>query len=133
MAEQTHAPDSRGLLGAVRNKVRLMLYANDVFGTLGRGGRMLLSGQFTRFANKLLRPRQPGAALSAYNRPEAVVRTGPPIHLAGHIHGHGGYDHVVLKALVGLTRAGVHVFRDPRSFMDRHFVPPEFAPSERMY
>jgi glycosyltransferase involved in cell wall biosynthesis len=53
--------------------------------------------------------------------------------LAGSIHGHGGYDHLVLKALVGLTDAGVHVFRDKRAFMDRKYVPPEYAPSERIY
>jgi glycosyltransferase involved in cell wall biosynthesis len=124
---------ARQLAGAVRTKVRLMLYANDVWGTLGRGGKMLLTGQFSKFAGKLFKPRVPGTALSAYNRPVTIVRAGPPLHLAGHIHGHGGYDHLVLKALVGLTAAGVHVFRDPRAFMHREFVPPEFAPSERMY
>jgi glycosyltransferase involved in cell wall biosynthesis len=133
MAESNDSAAPKGLLGAVRSKVRLMLYANDVWGTFGRASKMLVTGQFSKFAGKLFRPRVPGTALSAYNRPETIVRTGPPLHLAGHIHGHGGYDHVVLKALVGLTKAGVDVFRDPRSFMHRDYVPPEYAPSERMY
>src|SRR5262245_56380773 len=106
MAEPTRG-GALGRMGqlahAVRTKVRLMLYANDVWGTLGRGSKMLLTGQFSKFAGKLFKPRVPGTALSAYNRPATIVRTGPQLHLAGHIHGHGGYDHLVLKALVGLT------------------------------
>lgn len=133
MAEHTGAHGPNGLFGEVWTKLRLMLYANDTWGTVGRGTKMLFTGQFTKLAGKVFRRRGSGTALSAYNRPATVVRTGPPLHLAGHIHGHGGYDHVVLKALVGLTAAGVHVYRDPRSFMHREYVPPEFAPSERMY
>lgn len=101
-----------------------------------RAMRMVLTGDFRRLARKLGTKRfddGPAESLVAYNRPATVVRAGPPLYLAGNIHGPGGYDHVVVKALIGLTDAGVHVFRDVRSFMDRRFVPPEYAPSERAY
>jgi glycosyltransferase involved in cell wall biosynthesis len=94
---------------------------------------MVATGRFGELAAKLRALRGPGRALAAYGRPAGVTRTGPPLYLAGSIHGHGGYDHLVLKALVGLTGAGVHVFRDKRAFMDRKYVPPEYAPSERIY
>ena len=129
-----------GPLARVRNTVgslwlwlRCALYSRNVFGTAGRVLKMIVTFRFARLAGKIRGLRTANRALAAYGRPAHVVRTGPPLHLAGNIHGHGGYDHLVLKALVGLTNAGVHVFRDKRAFMDRAFVPPEFAPSERMY
>jgi glycosyltransferase involved in cell wall biosynthesis len=112
---------------------RWIIYARSFWKPAARALGMLFTGQFSKFAEKLHSRRQGGTALSAYNRPATVVRTGPPLYLAGNIHGPGGYDHVVVKALVGLTKAGVHVFRDARAFMDRNHVPSEFAPSERMY
>ncbi len=111
---------------------RYSVYRQSFFKPLGRAAKMLFTGKFGLLSEKL-RGRRSGNALSAYNRPATAVRSGPPLHLAGNIHGPGGYDHLVVKTLGGLTRAGVHVFRDGRAFMDRRHVPPEFAPSERMY
>jgi glycosyltransferase involved in cell wall biosynthesis len=110
-----------------------VVYSRSFWKPLGRALKMVCTGQFRLLSEKLHARRSGGVALSAYNRPATAVRTGPPLHLAGNIHGPGGYDHVVVKALVGLTRAGVHVFRDARAFMDRRHVPSEFAPSERVY
>ncbi len=107
-------------------------YANHRLAALGRLLKMLACGQFSRIREKF-RQRAAGTALAVYNCPATIVRHGPPLHLAGHIHGHGGYDHLVAKTLIGLTNAGVHVFRDARAFMHRDYVPPEYAPSERMY
>jgi glycosyltransferase involved in cell wall biosynthesis len=123
----------RGAAGSLWLWVQWALYARNLLGTLGRVLRMLATFQFRKLADKIRSRRTRNDALAVYGRPAHVVRTGPPLHLAGNIHGHGGYDHLVLKALVGLTDAGVHVFRDSRAFMDRAFVPPLYAPSERMY
>jgi glycosyltransferase involved in cell wall biosynthesis len=113
--------------------LRCALYSRSVLGTAGRVLKMIATGRFGALAEKVRRVRSANHSLAAYARPATVVRTGPPLHLAGNIHGHGGYDHLVLKALVGLTDAGVHVFRDKRSFMDHKYVPADYAPSERMY
>lgn len=126
--QHTPGPASSLLLWA-----RCAMYGGNMFGRLGRAANMVATGRFGALAQKVRTLRTSDRALAAYERPAHVVRSGPPLFLAGNIHGYGGYDHVVLKALVGLTNAGVHVFRDKRSFMDRAFVPPEFAPSERMY
>lgn len=118
----------RGALAQVRLKLNRLAYSRDYLGVAGRGVRMLLSGRFRAFFAKLFSEKhvaRPGVA--------AAARTGPPLYLAGHIHGYGGYDHVVLKALIGLTGAGVNVFRDPRAFMDPKVVPAEVVPAERMY
>lgn len=124
-------------LGAAASAIRLYIeclwYSQNVIGSSGRALRMVCTGRFGTFGKKLRARLTRGSALTAYQRPATVVRTGPPLHLAGNIHGHGGYDHLVLKTLAGLTRAGVHVYRDKRAFMDSAYVPPEFAPSERMY
>ncbi|MCI0701233.1 MAG: glycosyltransferase family 4 protein [Planctomycetia bacterium] len=126
------APRGRsGLFSAVRTKLNLLMYTRDfrgACGAVGRAARMLVTGQFRTFFYKLLVPRhglKPAGSL--------VERPGPPLYLAGHIHGHGGYDHVVFKALLGLTAAGVHVFRDPRAFMNPKFVSEDIRPTERMY
>lgn len=120
-------------IGAMWLWLQCALYSRNVLGSFGRVLKMIFTGRFGALAQKVRQLRSSDRALGAYGRPATIVRTGPPLHLAGNIHGHGGYDHLVLKALVGLTNAGVHVFRDKRSFMDRAYVPPEFAPSERMY
>lgn len=117
---------------AVWLHARHAVYARNLAG-VGRALKMLATGRFGDLARKLKGRAQTARALAEYARPAHVERTGPPLHLAGNIHGHGGYDHLVLKALVGLTAAGVHVFRDARAFMDPRFVPAEFAPSERRY
>jgi|GEM_PF-2017333 len=110
-----------------------VVYSQNALASGGRALRMLFSGRFSLLAEKFRARQTVGRALDAYKRPTNIVRVGPPLHLAGNIHGHGGYDHLVLKTLVGLTNAGIHVFRDKRAFMHRDYVPPEFAPSERMY
>ncbi len=118
----------RGALAQVRLKLNRLAYSRDYLGVAGRGVRMLLSGRFRAFFAKLFSEKhvaRPGVT--------AAARTGPPLYLAGHIHGYGGYDHVVMKALIGLTGAGVNVFRDPRAFMDPKVVPAEVVPAERMY
>src|SRR5436190_23864733 len=119
MAE-SFGPARAGLIGRVRAAASHLwlrawytTYSRNYFKPVGRALRMLCTGQFKLFLQKLRR-REAGRALSAYNRPDTVVRTGPPLHLAGSIHGPGGYDHVVLKALIGLFDAGVHVYRDAR-------------------
>jgi glycosyltransferase involved in cell wall biosynthesis len=101
-------------------------------GALGRVLKMLLTLRFAALAEKVRALRAAQSASTVYG-PVRVARTGPPLHLAGSIHGYGGYDHLVLKALIGLTNAGVRVFRDKRAFVNRAFVPSEFMPLERMY
>jgi glycosyltransferase involved in cell wall biosynthesis len=123
----------RSAATAARLWVQWVLYSRNLLGTLGRVLKLVFTLQFRKLAQKVRSRRTRNDALAVYGRPAHVVRTGPPLHLAGNIHGHGGYDHLVLKALVGLTTAGVNVFRDSRAFMDRAYVPPDFAPSERMY
>ncbi|VTR96743.1 Glycosyl transferase group 1 OS=Oscillochloris trichoides DG-6 GN=OSCT_0861 PE=4 SV=1: Glycos_transf_1 [Gemmata massiliana] len=121
-----------GLIHAIRTKLNLLMYTRDFRGAFRascRAASWLASGQFSRFFNKLRSPRH-GLRPAGFFVP---VRPGPPLYLAGHIHGHGGYDHVVLKTLVGLTASNVHVFRDPRAFMNPKFVPDEAVPTERMY
>ncbi|MFM8272751.1 MAG: glycosyltransferase [Gemmata sp.] len=121
-------PSQRGPLAQLRLKLNRLAYSRDYIGVAGRGARMLLTGRFRTLFAKLFSERhvsRPGVA--------AAARTGPPLYLAGHIHGYGGYDHVVVKALLGLTRAGVNVFRDPRAFMDPKVVPADAVPAERMY
>jgi glycosyltransferase involved in cell wall biosynthesis len=129
-----------GLFGRVGRTIGSMwlwlqcaLYSRNMLGTFGRVLRMIFTGHFSLLAEKVRKVRSGGGAIHTFQRPVNLVRTGPPLFLAGNIHGHGGYDHLVLKALVGLTKSGIHVFRDKRSFMVQSFVPPEFAPSERMY
>ncbi len=109
------------------------MYTRNVWGPLGRALKLALTGQFGELVGRVRRRRGTNPAFIPAVRPAEIVRTGPPLHLAGCIHGHGGYDHLVLKALVGLTDAGVHVFRDTRAFMHRDYVSPEYAPSERAY
>lgn len=125
--------ESPGTVGSVWQWFRCALYSRNLFGTLGRVTRMVATGNFGTLAQKVRNLQTANGALAVYGRPASIVRTGPPLHLAGNIHGHGGYDHLVLKTLIGLTDGGVHVFRDKRAFMDAAFVPPEYAPSERMY
>lgn len=126
---------ARRIAAAVRAKINLVLYTRDYWGackSAGRACKMLATGQFRALFHKILTPRhglKPAALTAALSK----ARTGPPLYLAGHIHGHGGYDHVVLKALVGLLNTGVHVFRDPRAFMNPAFVPDDAVPTERMY
>ncbi|MDY3559610.1 glycosyltransferase family 4 protein [Gemmata sp. JC673] len=128
MADASTQPARAGLLKAIYGKLRLLAYTRDFRGALGslfRAAGMLSTGQFSRLAAKARGPRR--------TQKPAPVRTGPPLFLSGHIHGHGGYDHVVLKALVGLTAKNVNVFRDPRSWVEMDWVPDDAVPNERMY
>lgn len=132
MADAAPRTERTGLLPAVKAKVNLVLYTRDfrgAFVAMLRAGRLVATGQFSRFYTRLRTSRHGLKPAGAFT----PVRTGPPLYLAGHIHGHGGYDHVVMKTLVGLSEANVHIFRDPRSFMDPKWVPSEAVPSERMY
>ncbi len=121
-----------GLISAIRAKLNLLMYTRDFRGAfiaLCRAGRLLATGRFGHFLNRLRTSRHGLKPAGSF----APVRTGPPLYLAGHIHGYGGYDHVVLKALIGLTASNVHVFRDPRAFMKPECVPDDAVPTERMY
>ncbi len=126
------APNRGGLMPALRAKLNLLMYTRDYWGickSAGRAARMLATGQFGTVFQKLRINRHGPKSAGGFT----PVRTGPPLYLAGHIHGHGGYDHVVLKTLVGLTASNVHVFRDARAFMNPKFVPDDAVPTERMY
>ena len=100
---------------------------------VGRLLKLALTGQFGSLFEKVRRHSKTLAPAAIPEGTPPAVRTGPQLHLAGSIHGHGGYDHLVLKALIGLTDAGIHVFRDPRAFINRAHVPAKYAPDERMY
>ena len=134
MLDAPSAPSRGGPVGRVRRiagewrlKLNRLAYSRDYFGMAGRALRLLLTGQFRAFFRKLFSERHVA-------RPKPTAnRSGPPLYLAGHIHRHGGYDHVVLKTLVGLLSAGINVFRDPRSCLNPNLVPDDFYPSERMY
>ena len=53
-----------------------------------------------------------------------------PLFLAGHVLGLGGYDHLVLNVLKGLTESGINVCRDARACFRKQLVPPAIRPSE---
>ena len=53
-----------------------------------------------------------------------------PLFLAGHVLGLGGYDHLVLNVLKGLTESGINVCRDARACFRKQPVPPAIRPSE---
>src|SRR5689334_2606845 len=63
--------------------------------------------------------------------PVEAGRSGPPLFLAGHVLGLGGYDHLVLNILKGLTESGVNVCRDRRSCFRKQLVPVELRPTEK--
>jgi glycosyltransferase involved in cell wall biosynthesis len=99
------------------------------FGALGpaavRGGKLLARGRFREFARKLLNESADARLADA-----ARTRAGPPLFLAGQIMRPGGYDHVVLAALRGLTAAGVNVHRDFWGLFRKDLIPSELRPGE---
>jgi glycosyltransferase involved in cell wall biosynthesis len=111
---------------AVRLKFRLLTAYDTFWPAAARGGRLLLSGRVTTFTRKLFN-ELPDARDAA---PVEAQRAGPPLFLAGHVLGLGGYDHLVLNILKGLTHAGINVCRDRRSCFRKQLVPVELRPTE---
>jgi glycosyltransferase involved in cell wall biosynthesis len=120
------APNLGLALRAVRLKLRLLTAYDTFWPAARRGGRLLLSGRVGTFARKLLNE----TADARDPAPRAAERPGPPLVLAGCVLGLGGYDHLVLNVLKGLTEAGVNVCRDRRGCFRRQHVPPELRPAE---
>ncbi|MBA4066226.1 MAG: hypothetical protein C0501_21425 [Isosphaera sp.] len=120
------APNLGLALRAVRHKLR-MLTAHDTFWpAAARGGRLLLRGRVGAFARKLFNE----ADNARDPAPRGGDRPGPVLFLGGCVLGLGGYDHLVLNVLKGLTGAGVNVCRDRRGCFRRPHVPPELRPAE---
>lgn len=111
---------------AVRLKLRLLTAYDTFWPAAVRGGRLLLRGRVSEFTRKLFN-ELPEARNAV---PIEAARTGPPLFLAGHILGHGGYDHLVLNVLKGLTESGVNVCADRRFCFRKQLLPPELRPTE---
>lgn len=109
---------------AVGRKFRLLTAFGTFWPAVARGGQLLLRGRFREFGRKLFNEMDGSDAAPI---PE---RSGPPLFLAGHVLGHGGYDHLVYAVLEGLTSAGVHLHRDPRSLFGKGLLPPELRPTD---
>ncbi|WP_439623679.1 glycosyltransferase family 4 protein [Gemmata sp.] len=112
---------------AVRLKFRLLTAYDTFWPAAARGGRLLLSGRVGTFTRKLFN-ELPDARDAA---PVEARRAGPPLFLAGHVLGLGGYDHLVLNILKGLTHAGINVCRDRRACFRKQLVPVELRPTEQ--
>lgn len=111
---------------AVRLKLRLLTAYDTFWPAAMRGGKLLLRGRIGEFTRKLFN-ELPDARDAV---PVESRRTGPSLFLAGHILGHGGYDHLVLNVLKGLTESGVHVCADRRACFRKHLLAPEHRPSQ---
>ncbi|MBA4186643.1 MAG: hypothetical protein C0467_01355 [Planctomycetaceae bacterium] len=111
---------------AVRLKFRLLTAYDTFWPAAARGSRLLLSGRVSTFTRKLFN-ELPDARDAV---PVEATRTGPPLFLAGHVLGLGGYDHLVLNILKGLTDAGVKVCRDRRACFRKQLVPIQLRPVE---
>ena len=111
---------------AVRHKLRLLTAYDTFWPAAVRGGSLLVRGQVGEFTRKLF--NELPDAREADHR--AAARTGPPLFLAGQILGLGGYDHLVLNVLKGLTESGVNVCRDRRACFRKQLVPFELRPAE---
>jgi len=114
-------------VAAVRLKLRLLSAYDTFWPAAVRGGKLILSGRVGTFARKLFN-ELPDARDAV---PVERERSGPPLFLAGHVLGFGGYDHLVLNVLKGLTEAGVNVCRDRRACFRKQLVPVELRPTER--
>jgi glycosyltransferase involved in cell wall biosynthesis len=113
-------------LRAVRLKLRLLTAYDTFWPAVVRGGKLILGGRVGTFIRKLfneLPDARDAEKLTA-------VRTGPPLFLAGHVLGLGGYDHLVLNVLKGLTDAGVNLCRDRRACFRKDLVPANLRPTE---
>jgi hypothetical protein len=111
---------------AVRHKLRLLTAYDTLWPAAARGGKLLLTGRVAEFTRKLF--NELPDARDADRR--AARRTGPPLFLAGHVLGLGGYDHLVLNVLKGLTESGVNVCRDHRACFRNQLVPLDLRPTE---
>jgi glycosyltransferase involved in cell wall biosynthesis len=112
---------------AVRVKLQLLRAYDTFWPAAVRGGRLLLQGRLRDFTRKLFNELPDTCATI----PVTAARTGPHLFLAGHVLGLGGYDHLVLNVLKGLTEAGVHVCADPRACFRKQLVPLELRPTPR--
>jgi glycosyltransferase involved in cell wall biosynthesis len=90
-----------------------------------RGGKLLARGQFREFGQKLL-----NESADAERAQATTARPGPPLFLAGPIQRLGGYDHVVLGVLRGLTESGVNVHRDFWGLFRNDLIPEHLRPAE---
>ncbi len=122
----TLASQVRLAVRAVRLKLRLLTAYDTFWPAAVRGGRLLLRGRVGEFSRKLFNELPDARAAE----PIEARRTGPPLFLAGHVLGHGGYDHLVLNVLKGLTESGVNVCRDGRSCFRKQLVPAGLRPTE---
>ena len=86
---------------AIRQKFRLMSAFGALWPAALRGGKLLARGRFREFGRKLL--NESGDVRRGQT---ATKRDGPLLFLAGPIQRVGGYDHVVLAVLRGLTESG---------------------------
>ena len=108
---------------AVQRKLRLLTAYDTLWPAAARGGKLLLRGRVGEFTRKLFNELP-----DARDDDNRAPRTGMPLFLAGHVLGLGGYDHLVLNVLKGLTESGINVCRDARAcFRSSSFRPP-FAP-----
>jgi len=111
---------------AVQHKLRLLSAYDTFWPAARRGGRLLLRGQVGEFTRKLFNELPDAREADALSQ----RRTGPPLFLAGHVLGLGGYDHLVINLLKGLMESGVNVCRDRRACFRKQLVPPEVRPTE---
>lgn len=111
---------------AVRLKLRLLTAYDTFWPAMARGGKLMLTGRVLEFSRKLFN-ELPDARDAGQI---AAGRTGPPLFLAGHVLGLGGYDHLVLNILKGLSAARVNVCRDRRACFRKQLVPADIRPTE---
>ncbi len=109
---------------AVRLKLRLLTTSNTFWPAVARGGKLLLAGRVGEFSRKLFNEQPSTPTLAAPHR------TDPPLFLAGQILGLGGYDHLVLNVLKGLTDSGVNVCGDRGACFSSQIVPAELQPEK---
>ena len=111
---------------AIQRKLGLLTAYDTFWPAAARGGKMLLRGRVGEFTRKLFN-ELPDARDTDQ---QSTRRSGAPLFLAGHILGQGGYDHLVLNVLKGLTESGVNVCRDRRACFRKQLVPQDLRPSE---
>ncbi len=111
---------------AVRLKLRLLTAYDTFWPAAARGGKLILGGRVREFTRKLFNELPDARDADEV----AATRTGPPLFLAGHVLGLGGYDHLVLNILKGLTAAGVNLCRDRRACFRKQLVPADIRPTE---
>jgi glycosyltransferase involved in cell wall biosynthesis len=111
---------------AVQHKLRLLTAYDTFWPAVRRGGKLLLKGRVGDFTRKLFNELEDARVVDCVT----AGRTGPPLFLAGHVLGLGGYDQVVMSVLKGLIESGVNVCRDTRACFRSQLVPTEFRPAE---